>query len=126
MEIKKIADVLELPKLKEAYNNNYKTLREYHISIYQEFYELIKETEYIEYDNIKRKDIQWYPKIDYEKCVNCNECVNFCPKGVYVQNNNSVVVKYPYNCVINCTGCVSHACKYGAISFPEKISKSNQ
>ncbi|MBP2171737.1 4Fe-4S dicluster domain-containing protein [Methanococcus voltae] len=124
MEIKKIAEKLDLNELKEAYVESYKNLRAYHISTYQNFYEAIKEIQYPEYDNLKREDINWYPQIDYKKCINCKECINFCPKGVYTLKNDTVIVEYPYSCVINCTGCVSHACNFGAISFPKKIKKT--
>ena len=32
---------------------------------------------------IPRSKIPWGPKIDYEKCVNCGKCMDYCKLGVY-------------------------------------------
>lgn len=33
--------------------------------------------------DIPREKIPWYPRIDYDKCIDCLSCVNFCPHDVY-------------------------------------------
>jgi NAD-dependent dihydropyrimidine dehydrogenase PreA subunit len=74
----------------------------------------------------KRKDIPWYPKIDYTKCKNCKKCISFCPRGVYDIENGKVVVKYPYSCIVNCDACSTMCCENNAIIFPDtKIPKIN-
>ena len=32
---------------------------------------------------IPRSQIPWYPTIDYEKCVSCGKCVDYCTLGTY-------------------------------------------
>lgn len=66
----------------------------------------------------KREKIDWYPKIDMNKCSNCSECLEFCPKGVYKNKKGHVEVESPFRCVIMCSKCAV-ICPEGAISFPE-------
>ena len=72
---------------------------------------------------IPRSKIPWYPKIDYEKCINCGKCVDYCKLGVYefeeTREKKRPVVKYPNNCVVLCTGC-EEQCPAGAITHPSK------
>jgi NAD-dependent dihydropyrimidine dehydrogenase PreA subunit len=76
-----------------------------------------------EWHGIPRKEIPWYPTIDYKKCVGCGKCVDYCKLGTYEfdQKNGkqTSVVKNPYNCVVLCTGC-DDVCPEGAISHPSK------
>ena len=30
------------------------------------------------YEGIPREKIPWNPKIDYEKCITCGKCVDYC------------------------------------------------
>jgi formate hydrogenlyase subunit 6/NADH:ubiquinone oxidoreductase subunit I len=32
---------------------------------------------------VPRDKIPWYPTIDYEKCVSCGKCVEYCTLGTY-------------------------------------------
>ena len=32
---------------------------------------------------IPRNKIPWYPTIDYEKCISCGKCVDYCTLGTY-------------------------------------------
>jgi NAD-dependent dihydropyrimidine dehydrogenase PreA subunit len=72
---------------------------------------------------IPRKEIPWYPKIDYEKCVTCGKCVDFCHMSVFAteekEGRNRTIVKNPNGCVVTCTGCDS-ICPAGAISHPSE------
>jgi len=70
---------------------------------------------------IPRREIPWYPTIDYEACVGCEVCLEHCPAGVFEWDDeeNYPVVAHPYNCVVYCKGCAK-ACPDDAISFPEK------
>ena len=58
----------------------------------------------------------WYPIIDYEKCVGCLSCVDFCPHGVFEVENGQPVVVNPDNCVEFCRGC-QKVCDYEAITY---------
>ncbi len=35
--------------------------------------------------------LEWYPVIDYKKCVGCMTCVNFCPHGVYSEKKENLL-----------------------------------
>ncbi len=71
------------------------------------------------YHGIPREEIQWFPKIDLEKCTGCQACVKFCKRGVYTFDE-SPEVSNPYRCVVTCTGCKG-VCEEGAISFPSLV-----
>lgn len=69
----------------------------------------------------------WYPIIDYEKCVSCMSCANFCPHDVYEVTDGKPVVKNPDKCVDLCKGC-SKICDVKAIKFngdADIFTKSN-
>jgi len=72
---------------------------------------------------IPRSKISWGPTIDYEKCVNCGKCEDYCKLGVYEleekEDKKRSVVKNPNNCVVLCTGCEAQ-CPAGAITHPSK------
>ena len=72
---------------------------------------------------IPRKEIPWYPTIDYEKCISCGKCVDYCKLGTFEfeQKNGkqTSAVKNPYNCVVLCTGC-DDICPAQAINHPSK------
>ena len=76
-----------------------------------------------EYRGIERSKIPWYPKIDYDKCINCGTCVEYCKLGTYIfveeQGEKKPLAQNPNNCVVLCTGCKAQ-CPVGAISFPSK------
>jgi len=73
------------------------------------------------------KKIDWFPAIDYNKCIGCMACVNKCTHGVYAEKDGKPKVVKPKNCVVGCTGC-EPICPQNAISHPpksylEKLSK---
>ncbi|HOK56178.1 MAG TPA: 4Fe-4S binding protein [bacterium] len=72
------------------------------------------------FKNIPREKIPWFPTVDYEKCIGCKECYNFCKNGVYEwdEEKNKPIVKNPYNCVVGCSAC-ANLCNGEAISFPK-------
>ena len=76
-----------------------------------------------EYHGTHRCEIPWNPTIDYDKCIDCETCVDYCKLGVFEvvenQREKRPIVKNPNNCVVFCTGC-QEQCPVGAINFPSK------
>jgi len=76
------------------------------------------------YMGVPRSKIPWYPRIDTQKCNQCDEdpqCLRFCPHGVFEYNKEKkeFIVKNPDNCVVFCRAC-KKVCAADALSFPEK------
>jgi Pyruvate/2-oxoacid:ferredoxin oxidoreductase delta subunit len=62
---------------------------------------------------------RWYPVIDYSRCTNCLECIDFCLFGVYgVDRFDTILVEQPDNCRKGCPAC-SRVCPENAIIFPQ-------
>jgi NAD-dependent dihydropyrimidine dehydrogenase PreA subunit len=62
---------------------------------------------------------RWYPVIDYSRCTNCMECIDFCLFGVYgVDRAQTILVEQPDNCRKGCPAC-SRVCPANAIMFPQ-------
>lgn len=67
--------------------------------------------------------VPWFPVIDYDRCKNCKQCLNFCLFGVYaMKDDESVQVLRPRKCKTGCPAC-ARVCPYAAIIFP-KYEKS--
>lgn len=63
--------------------------------------------------------VPWFPVIDYGRCVNCKQCMNFCLFGVYVlSQDDKVEVQNPTHCKTNCPAC-ARICPQTAIIFPK-------
>lgn len=63
--------------------------------------------------------IPWFPVIDYSRCKNCMQCLNFCLFGVYeLSKNEQVQVTNPTGCKTNCPACAK-LCPNKAIIFPK-------
>ncbi|GAB6167410.1 ferredoxin family protein [Thermostilla marina] len=61
---------------------------------------------------------RWYPVVDFERCTDCYECLNFCLFGVYdLDENSRIFVAMPDECRPGCPAC-SRVCPTGAILFP--------
>ena len=62
---------------------------------------------------------RWYPVIDYTRCTNCMECLDFCLFGVYgVDKQETILIEQPDNCRKGCPAC-SRVCPENAIIFPQ-------
>lgn len=62
---------------------------------------------------------RWYPVIDFSRCTNCMECLDFCLFGVYgVDRAETILVEQPDNCRKGCPAC-SRVCPANAIIFPQ-------
>jgi hypothetical protein len=65
---------------------------------------------------------RWYPVIDYSRCTNCMECVDFCLFGVYgLDTLDRILVEAQDNCKQGCPAC-SRVCPENAIIFPQHKS----
>jgi len=75
------------------------------------------------YQGIPRNKIVWHPIIDYEKCVSCGKCVDFCHvKSFGVEENGGkmrTIVQNLNACVVLCRGC-EDICPAAAITHPSK------
>jgi len=61
---------------------------------------------------------RWHPVIDFDRCVHCYECVEFCLFGVYeVTPAERVFAAVPDNCKPGCPAC-ARVCPTAAIIFP--------
>ncbi len=62
---------------------------------------------------------RWYPVVDFDRCANCLECLNFCLFGVYgLDQSESPAIDQPDACRPGCPAC-SRICPQGAIMFPD-------
>ncbi len=63
--------------------------------------------------------IPWFPVIDYDRCKNCMQCMNFCLFGVYGLSESGLVqIINPAGCKTNCPAC-ARMCPQTAIIFPK-------
>jgi Pyruvate/2-oxoacid:ferredoxin oxidoreductase delta subunit len=63
--------------------------------------------------------IPWFPVIDYSRCKNCKQCLNFCLFGTYALSAaGKVEVRHPDHCKTNCPAC-ARVCPELAIIFPK-------
>ena len=67
---------------------------------------------------------RWYPVIDYDRCTNCMECIDFCLFGVYgVDALDRILVEAQDSCKKGCPAC-SRVCPENAIVFPQHKTPS--
>jgi len=60
---------------------------------------------------------RWYPVLDYSRCIDCKQCLEFCMFGVYTIEDGKVVATQPDNCKPGCPAC-ARVCAKGAVMFP--------
>ena len=80
----------------------------------------VKDLSSIPWWGIDRKEIPWYPTINYDKCARCGVCFVSCGRRVFDwdKNEDKPVVARPYNCMVACQTC-ANLCPCGAIEFPD-------
>jgi NAD-dependent dihydropyrimidine dehydrogenase PreA subunit len=75
------------------------------------------------YEGIPRNKIVWHPIINYEKCISCGKCVDFCHAKAFgceeKEGEKKTVVKDLNACVVMCRGC-EDICPAGAITHPSE------
>jgi Pyruvate/2-oxoacid:ferredoxin oxidoreductase delta subunit len=70
----------------------------------------------IKFEN-RRGWTAWFPMIDYDRCKDCRQCLNFCLFGVYaLSDEQKVKVVEPANCKTGCPAC-ARVCPEKAIIF---------
>jgi ferredoxin len=75
-----------------------------------------------EYEGIPRNKISWDPKIDYDKCISCGKCVDFCHMNAFKsekKDGQKKTLVTPNACVVFCRGC-EDICPVGAITHPSE------
>ncbi len=80
----------------------------------------VKDLSTISWWGLDRKSIEWYPKIDYDKCIRCGVCFISCGRRVFDWNikDDKPIVARPYNCMVACQTC-ANICPCNAIEFPD-------
>jgi len=61
-------------------------------------------------------------KIDYEKCITCGKCVDFCHTSAFKfeeKEGKKKTVVNPDSCIVFCRGC-EDICPVGAITHPSE------
>jgi ferredoxin len=75
------------------------------------------------YEGIPRNKIDWHPIINYEKCVSCGKCVDFCHVKSFgyedINGKKKTIVQNLNACVVLCRGC-EDICPVGAITHPSE------
>jgi len=75
-----------------------------------------------DYEGISRNKIPWDPKIDYEKCIRCGKCADFCHMKAFKLEEKDGTKRcevIPNRCVVFCRGC-EDICPVGAITHPSE------
>jgi len=76
----------------------------------------------ITYDGIPRSKIPWDPRIEYEKCISCGKCFDFCHVDAFrleEKDGKKRIVVNPNRCIVFCRGCQA-VCPEGAITHPSE------
>jgi len=81
----------------------------------------VKDLSVIPWWGLDRKKIEWYPSINYDRCVGCGICFITCGRRVFEWDKEmgKPVVARPYNCMVGCSTCAT-LCSCDAIEFPPK------
>ena len=80
---------------------------------------------------VERDKIDWSPRIDFDVCNYCMECVDFCPHQVFEEfkdektGERRFIIKNPDNCVVFCRAC-SKTCGLDCMSFPNKAETTKR
>ncbi|RLI92267.1 MAG: hypothetical protein DRO95_02715 [Candidatus Altiarchaeales archaeon] len=82
---------------------------------------ILSKIDFSKWWEIDRREIEWYPIIDENKCIGCCVCVTTCGRNVFEFDfeKSKSKVKNPYNCMVGCDNCMVY-CPAEAISFPQE------
>ena len=73
---------------------------------------------YGEWEGYPREHIPWFPTVSAELCDGCGNCLEVCPKDVFIlDDSNKALVVDPFMCIVGCCFCKS-ACDPNAILMP--------
>jgi NAD-dependent dihydropyrimidine dehydrogenase PreA subunit len=80
----------------------------------------VRDLSVIPWWGVDRKEIEWYPTIDYDKCATCGIFFVTCGRMVFDfdKKEGKVIVAHPYNCMVAFQTC-ANLCPTGALSFPD-------
>lgn len=116
-EVKRIA--LELRARRDGKTNGTATLVQLGLASLVQPTSLPEPPRFTPEQLLKPPERRWYPVIDYSRCTNCMECIDFCLFGVYgVDTLDRIMVENQDSCKKGCPAC-SRVCPENAIMFPD-------
>ena len=113
----------EIMKIRQVFIKHIRTCKK---KLFPEKYHRMRENAKGKKIAIPREDIPWFPSVDSFLCYGCGLCFLFCHRSVYLfdESVKRVLVKNPYNCVVNCSHCTT-LCSAGAITFKGSRYRKN-
>jgi len=81
---------------------------------------IIKDFSRKDWFGVPRREIKWYPNIDYDRCIGCGLCFLTCGGRLVYDwdfKNMKPIIARPYNCMVGCDTCAK-LCPRDAIIFP--------
>lgn len=76
--------------------------------------------DYGEWEGYPREQIPWFPTVSSALCDGCGNCLEVCPKDVFMlDDEGKVIVADPFTCIVGCCFCKS-ACDPKAILMPTR------
>jgi NAD-dependent dihydropyrimidine dehydrogenase PreA subunit len=96
------------------------------LDLYQQFYQsqfkgsAVVAIDYGYWNGHPRENIPWFPVVSADLCDGCGNCLEVCPKDVFlIDENQKAIVNEPFLCIVGCCFCKS-ACDPHAILMPDR------